>query len=327
VVDRLLQSLALAGAKVVGWEEWIQRTAGNRWQADCLQMLAKAATARVAGIMLDQLAGAFFQELHNVAVALRQGQPIDALEQLRSLQEWGEVGRRLAEPWFVLIAGPANAGKSTLFNALVGYERALVDAVPGTTRDVVKKLIAVDGWPIVLGDSAGFHEACQAVDRAAMARTAAALRQADLVLWVVDLTGPWIGPGQLFATEFSAAERQEISRRLLVVHNKADRLAAEDRAVCLRGRPVGLVTAATTGEGIASLLVAISRKLVPVAPPPGRGVPFRENDFSLLMHLEGQIRSGDIKGAIKSLQHFCATQGCPMHRAANEGEQDPLQEE
>ncbi len=87
----------------------------------------------------------------------------------------------------------------------MGYERALVDAVPGTTRDVVKKLIAVDGWPIVLGDSAGFHDTCQAVDRAAMARPAAALQQADLVLWVVDLSGPWIGPERLFTTAFSAA--------------------------------------------------------------------------------------------------------------------------
>ncbi len=111
-VDRLL---AIArpgrGQSVVGWEEWIQRTAGNRWQADCLQMLAKAATARVAGILLDQWAGAFFRELHNLAAALRRGQHKDALEQLRSLREWGEVGRRLVDPWFVLDRRAGQRGK------------------------------------------------------------------------------------------------------------------------------------------------------------------------------------------------------------------------
>lgn len=84
----------------------------------------------------------------------------------------------------VVLAGPPNAGKSTLFNALLGYPRALVSAQPGTTRDYVEAEFTVGRHRCVLVDTAGMHEAADAIERAGIERTAAQLDGADVVLWI-----------------------------------------------------------------------------------------------------------------------------------------------
>ena len=69
------------------------------------------------------------------------------------------VGLRLVSGWRVVLAGRPNVGKSRLLNALAGYERAIVDPTPGTTRDVVTVRTALDGWPVELADTAGLRDA------------------------------------------------------------------------------------------------------------------------------------------------------------------------
>ncbi|HET6582641.1 MAG TPA: tRNA uridine-5-carboxymethylaminomethyl(34) synthesis GTPase MnmE [Nannocystaceae bacterium] len=95
-----------------------------------------------------------------------------------------EAGRRSRELARVVLAGPPNAGKSSLFNALLGRERALVAAVPGTTRDYVEAELALDGHACVLVDTAGLREGGDAIERSGIERTRDQLEGADIVLWV-----------------------------------------------------------------------------------------------------------------------------------------------
>lgn len=95
-----------------------------------------------------------------------------------------EAGRRRRERARVVLAGPPNAGKSSLFNALLGHERALVAETPGTTRDYVEGDLEIEGYAVVLVDTAGLRDAASGVERAGVARTTEQVAGADLVLWV-----------------------------------------------------------------------------------------------------------------------------------------------
>lgn len=104
---------------------------------------------------------------------------LDALDALLATAHTGEVIREGA---VVVIAGPPNAGKSSLFNALVGSARAIVTEIPGTTRDALEALVDVEGWPVRLVDTAGLREAADPVEKLGIEVSERWLSGADLVL-------------------------------------------------------------------------------------------------------------------------------------------------
>ena len=145
----------------------------------------------------------------------------------------------------VVLAGRPNVGKSSLFNRLAGEERAIVTAVPGTTRDALRERIQIDGVPATVIDTAGLHESKDEIEMTGMARTRQELAHADIVVEVFDAA-------MLVKDEASLPEAGADATRLRV-YNKAD-LVPE-----IRKRPVSdsLWVSARTGEGIAELRKAI----------------------------------------------------------------------
>jgi len=111
-----------------------------------------------------------------------------AAERLNALAATYRRGRLLNEGAPCAIVGRPNAGKSTLFNALLGYERAIVTPIPGTTRDTVEERVSFGGVPLRLIDTAGLREADNEVERLGVERSRAALERAELILAVVDGT-------------------------------------------------------------------------------------------------------------------------------------------
>ncbi len=192
------------------------------------RMLPHALTARTAGILLDQMNGP-------------TGDPTP----------FAHVGAHLTRPWRVAILGPPNAGKSSLVNALAGYQRSVVAPTPGTTRDVVGVLLALDGWPVELLDTAGVR-AAEGLEAEGIAVSIAEAAGCDLCLWVQDATAGWSPP-------------PEGLTHILTVVNKCDLAAGE-----------GLRVSALTGEGLETLAAVIVSALVPEPPPPGAAVPLLE---------------------------------------------------
>ena len=147
----------------------------------------------------------------------------DVRAQCAALQATAKQGRLLTEGITVVLAGAPNAGKSTLLNALAGHEAAIVDATPGTTRDVLRERVLIDGVPVLLLDTAGLREGGDTIESEGMRRARVAMSQADRVLFLVD------AHADPRAASF-AAERAQLPWRVPVtlVYSKLDLLGAAD---------------------------------------------------------------------------------------------------
>ncbi len=240
--------------------------------------LSSCATERAAAILLDQLNGAFQQAIESLCRQIAQGKHAKAKRKLEGLLDHAKVGRRLIDPWKVVLAGPPNVGKSSLINALVGYERAVVFDQPGVTRDVVTAAAAIDGWPVELSDTAGLRAATNALEKQGVELAQAAIDDADLVLLVE-------------SADAGRLEETPIKAPVLRVANKADLGSATSEDA--------LPVSALTGEGITELVAAISQSLVAMPPPAGAAVPFNERHERLL-RLARQAIEEDKPAAAKS---------------------------
>lgn len=143
----------------------------------------------------------------------RLRQRLDSVrEQMRALLATADQGRILREGLRVVIYGPTNAGKSSLLNQLLGYERAIVSEKPGTTRDTIEEVINLRGIPVRLLDTAGLRDSVDEIEREGMARTSKSLVGADLLLHVLDRSIPR-------PTEFTENSTEQPR---LVLLNKSD---------------------------------------------------------------------------------------------------------
>ncbi|NJB68379.1 tRNA modification GTPase [Desulfobaculum xiamenense] len=139
----------------------------------------------------------------------------EVADAVRALIANFERGRCWREGALTVLAGQVNAGKSSLMNALLGRERAIVTDIPGTTRDYLEEAVNLDGLPVRLVDTAGIRETEDAVERAGLERSRDMAERADLVLLVVDRTRP------VAAEDIGLAQRLG-PQRVLAVLNKSD---------------------------------------------------------------------------------------------------------
>src|SRR5687768_637915 len=163
------------------------------------------------------------------------------------------AGRLLQDGARIAITGRPNVGKSSLFNALVRSERAIVTEVPGTTRDTLSESIDIGGVPVVLTDTAGLRETSDNVETLGIERTHRAMGDADLVMLVID-----------GSTEVGPEDRElldlTIESRRIVVLNKCDLPAFRSSSRCVPGGEA-INVSARTGEGLSNLHSAILAKL------------------------------------------------------------------
>ena len=172
------------------------------------------------------------------------------IEHGKGLQREAERGRKLRDGLHVVLVGPPNAGKSSLLNALAGSERAIVTDVAGTTRDLLRESIRIDGVELTLVDTAGLREAGDAIEAEGIRRARGELERADLALVVLDARAPDAGRAAV------AADLAGVPH-VLWLHNKADLLPSPPRA----GDADRIAISARTGLGLDELhrrLLALS---------------------------------------------------------------------
>ncbi len=140
----------------------------------------------------------------------------DAREKIAALLRTADQGKILREGVRTVIVGEPNVGKSSLLNVLLGYERAIVSALPGTTRDTIEEVINLRGIPLRLVDTAGLRESEDAIEREGMARTLQHIERADLVLHLADGSEPrrqaaWASAGDAHRPELLILNKRDLS--------------------------------------------------------------------------------------------------------------------
>ena len=169
-------------------------------------------------------------------------------DELSSLTQTFEVGHLLRDGLRVTIAGRPNVGKSSLFNALVRSDRAIVTDIPGTTRDSLTESISINGFPVTLTDTAGLRESADEIEQLGVGRTHQAIADADLVLLIVD--------GSIPAEEREFEPDSNGIRRLLV-RNKMDLPSFRKVPMDRTSSEMVIDVSAITGAGLEELRTAI----------------------------------------------------------------------
>jgi len=267
--QRTMAALMAEGARPAREREFLarQRRLGlvDRIQEEAAQRIPRALTLRAAQVLIEQHEGALAAVRDEL---LRRTDWPWVVERLRRLLATAAFGRGMVRPPRLVIAGRPNVGKSTLANALLRFDRMLVHAEPGTTRDTIEEGLSLGGLPFTLVDTAGLREAQSEIEREGVRRGAQALRRADVALLVFDASVPL----------------QEEDRRILArsgtrmrvpVLNKSDLPAAiparliEEETGC---RP--MVVSALSGAGLGELEERILRAAYPQMPAKGEAVLF-----------------------------------------------------
>jgi len=260
---RVLEACLKAGARLARRGEFTERAFLNGRldydQAEAVLDLVNARTDRAADAALEGLSGAAsrtYRALYETALDLStrvehaldidegelpaeffdslKSQISNLKSQLESAIRRVKEGRLLREGALVVLAGPPNAGKSSLMNALLEESRAIVSDIPGTTRDSIEEGLNLGGWPIRLVDTAGLRETSDGIEAEGVRRSEDLMANADVILWLGMLPPP----------------RHLATSSLVLLHPKCD-----------LGRGEGLNVSAKTGEGLEELKRAIVAKL------------------------------------------------------------------
>ena len=257
-VERILADLKTVGYAIVDWrEQFALRT--DTLETEGWDALSRSTTWRTTQILLEQTGGL----LRQTYSALQQRDPTtieDFDRALDNLLRWSNFGLHLTRPWEVVLTGRPNVGKSSLINALLGYQRAIVFDQPGTTRDIVTGETAFEGWPVTLADTAGIRRASGDIEATGIAKAMLHLTQADLQVVLIDVSQEPTADDFQILTAWPEA---------LIVGHKADLPDRWDDRLPLNAHRVS----SQTGQGMAALQKELVRRLIPEVPPFGTPIP------------------------------------------------------
>lgn len=308
VMDMLLNAVLEAGARPARPGEFSERAFLNDKldlaQAEAIADLIDSSTHQAARSALRSLQGEFSKRINELAermVELRvyveaaldfPDEEIDFLADERVQNRLQDIetsldkifseakqGSLLREGMNLVLAGRPNAGKSSLLNALSGREAAIVTHIPGTTRDVLKESIHIDGMPLHITDTAGLRESDDPVEQEGIRRAWLAIEQADLMLMLMDDTrGKDI-------EERAILKRLPEGLRVIEVYNKID----------LSGRPAGrhgneLGISAHTGAGMSELKSTLKEHMGFHAVEEGQFLA-RRRHLHALQHAQEHVRA------------------------------------
>ena len=279
ILDCLLREVIRLGARLAKPGEFSERAFLNDKldlaQAEAIADLIDSTSEQAARSALRSLQGDFSRRIETLIEALTQLRMYveaaidfpeeeidflsdgkiardinDMLDALNAVIDNATQGSLLREGMTIVIAGAPNAGKSSLLNALAGADRAIVTSIAGTTRDVLREQIQIDGLPLHIIDTAGLRDSPDEIEREGIRRALREIEQADHILLVIDdgdsrhdLPSIYIATGWPEETRAAFANRP-----ITVIRNKCD--LSGNMPGLLTGTPSQVILSAKTGDGI-----------------------------------------------------------------------------
>ncbi len=279
ILDLLLREITRLGVRLARPGEFSERAFLNDKldlaQAEAIADLIDATSEQAARNALHSLQGAFSKRIHELVEALIHlriyveasidfpEEEIDFLSDGKVSNDLDDITRKLEKVFKearqgalvrdgmrVVIAGRPNAGKSSLLNALSGRESAIVTSIEGTTRDVLREHIHIDGMPLHIIDTAGLRESPDEVEQIGIQRAWQEIQQADRVLLLVDSRQTIETDPQQIWPEFIA--RLENPDKVTLIRNKID-LTGEPAGIFTQGAASYINISAAAGTGVEAL--------------------------------------------------------------------------
>ena len=272
-VAALVDTLRASGCQQISWQVYGTSLEADVVSTEARSALAETHTERTAAILLDQYRGALHAATAEICSLLAGDRP-SAEAKINRLIELAPLGEHLTKPWRVVLAGRPNVGKSSLINALLGYQRSIVFDQPGTTRDILTACTAIAGWPVELADTAGLRETTDTLEQQGVERARQQIAAADLVLLILDATTPWSATDDWLWRQIPPA----VAR--CIVWNKIDMVTGDFATG--RQFPGSIGVSAITSAGLEDLQHTIESQLVPAPPQAGEAVLFTARQRRLL---------------------------------------------
>lgn len=249
IVSRILELLVAAGCRLAGPGEFTQRAfVGGKMdlaQAEAVADVIASSSAVEHRVAMSQMRGGYSAELRGIRDEMMQLAALLELEldfseeevefadrerlmalcnsarkHCSRLSDSFRLGNAVKNGVPVAIVGAPNSGKSTLLNALLGDDRAIVSDIPGTTRDTIEEVCVLDGVKFRFIDTAGLRDASDKVEKMGIDRSYAALEKAQIVLGVIDGSAPSAAADE--ACLVSLCSSRAPACQLIVIHNKTD---------------------------------------------------------------------------------------------------------
>jgi tRNA modification GTPase len=219
VLDMLLRRVLSLGARLANPGEFTERAFLNNKldlaQAEAIADLIESSTEQSVRSAQKSMQGIFSTQINELVTELTElriyveaaidfvdeeidfltdgvveNRIIRLLQSIRQIQKTAQQGRLLRDGMTVVLAGKPNAGKSSLLNALAGHEAAIVTDIAGTTRDVLRERIQLDGMPLHIIDTAGLRESDNSIEKEGVRRAHEEIRNADKILLLIDVREP-----------------------------------------------------------------------------------------------------------------------------------------
>jgi tRNA modification GTPase len=340
VLDQLLKECVSLGSRLAKPGEFSERAFLNDkidlTQAEAIADLIDASSQTAAKLAVRSLQGDFAKTIHALTLQLmtlrlyveaaidfpeeeidflNDGKIASLLEavlvSLECVQRSAAQGVLIREGGVVVIVGPPNAGKSTLMNALAGYDLAIVTEIPGTTRDLMREHVSIDDIPLQLIDTAGLRETSDVIEQEGIKRAWLAVERADCVLMVIDVAAEH----DSYALSDAIRSKLPPSVPFIYVMNKIDQ---QHREASREEQTVYL--SAKNKEGI-TLLKRMIKEAMGYQPTEGLFLARQRHmealntahtylvtgRAQLLLHRAGELLAEDLKAAHQALCEITGT--------------------
>ena len=279
-IERILHDLQTRGCAISSSQDLAQKTE-RLLEVELQETVAAATTFRAAEILLRQSQGI----LRNAFEALLPDEktsfvPGQYQTRIQNLLRWESLGLHLTSAWRVVLAGRPNVGKSSLINAVLGYDRSIVFDEAGTTRDVLTANTAIEGWPYQFSDTAGIRDQAAPLEAEGIQRAEQVLNEADCRVILIDTSQSIHPDDQRLLSQWSDS---------VVVAHKVDLPQLWDAPLPKQAISVS----SKTNTGIDTLLNQLVKRLVPEVPDENVAIPVTKRQIELLHQATDTLQEND----------------------------------